>query len=82
MVDNSNGYVRWPMLVTTSITLFGIMVTIALAAVGAIVTNDRLRSSEDQRIECKIEKYIDCVHSIDLRLGRIEERLAIKKDAV
>lgn len=82
MADNSNGYVKWPMLVTTSVALFGIMVTIAAGGVKEIINNDRLRASEDQRIEYKIEKYTDCLHSIDLRLGRIEASLAIKKDAI
>jgi len=65
-----NGYVRWPHLVGSFLTLLGIFVGVAMAYTNSISTGN-------VKIIDRMEKYSDCVHSIDLRLSRIEERLGI-----
>ena len=59
---------------------FWVMTVIATVGITALssgmVNNDRLRASEDQRIECKIEKqYIEIIQ----RLTRIESKMEITR---
>lgn len=72
MMDSKNGYVRWWQLVTAFLGLTTIYVSLALAYNGFVTSNDT-------RIEAKVERTVDCFHIIDTRLARIEERLGITK---
>lgn len=69
-----NGNVKW----THAIPLLALFVTIGLFLTGGVISNDRIRASEDQRIEGKIDGVKDCFHNIDVRLARIEDRLGVQ----
>ncbi|MDD5010425.1 MAG: hypothetical protein PHC68_18745 [Syntrophorhabdaceae bacterium] len=68
--SNGNGFkvAFWTMTVIATIGM--------TALSSAMVNNDRLRASEDQRIECKVgEQYIEIIQ----RLTRIESKIEITK---
>ena len=75
---NGNGGYRVAFWVMSVIAVIGLM-----GVINAVVANDRIRQSEDQRIEAEartgrreLEKYF---YSIDKRLGGIETKLGIKE---
>ena len=68
-------------------TAFWVMTTIATVGLvllgSAMISNDRLRASEDLRIEnnarLEIGSVKDCFYKIDRRLARIEMKLGVEE---
>lgn len=77
MAEEKNGFVKWYQLLTVSASVLGVTVTISLFAANSIIANDRMRESEDKRIESRMDNVKDCMHSIDKRLSRIEAKMGI-----
>ena len=67
---NNNGNVRWWHLITASLTIIGMVITITI-----FITSIYIRVFAAQ--SAKIELNANYFHSIDKRLGRIEDKLGI-----
>ncbi len=46
-----NGNVKWHQLIPVTVALLGIIVTLCIWGANAVIANDRMRASEDLRIE-------------------------------
>lgn len=75
--ENGGSFAKIAFWVLATITTVGLG-----GVINAMMVNDRLRATEDQRIEYRVNDFKECVNKqyadIRERLVRIEERINIK----